>query len=125
LTAVATTTVELVRKDVEAGFARWLHAGDQGGFALDDRVPEIQTPITNGAVTAIPWRWTGRHESEHLGLRPTGHTVTVRGVTLVAFQPAGDPRFHRYVDWSNVFGQLGVTMATNPLVPRDTPRPVR
>jgi hypothetical protein len=84
----------------------------QGPFPGEFEIPEPFTdalPIGGREVTAVPWRWTGVHEGEFLGLRRTGLPVDVTGVTLLRAE--GDQLvFHRVVDWAALYGQIGVAV---------------
>jgi hypothetical protein len=81
----------------------------EGPFPGELTIPEPfadALPIGGGDVTAVPWRWTGVHEGEFLGLRRTGRPVDVTGVTLLRAE--GDALvFHRIVDWADLYAQIG------------------
>jgi hypothetical protein len=114
--------VSLVRRDVVAGLDKLFPAreddGEEGFRIAEDFAG--QAPITNDAVEAVVWTWTGRDTVGFGGLKPTRTQVVVRGVTLIE---RGDgetgPRVYRYVDWSQVAAQLGVGFTGRPVIHRN------
>ena len=61
------------------------------------------------------------------GLQATGRAVTVRGFTVMAVEfdeetQANKLSVHRHVDWTGLYGQLGLTV--NWRIPIDDPPPV-
>ncbi len=107
---------ELVQRDVELALAEVFEPVDGGGFALLDPVL-VDRPITNELMTAVPWRWTGKHtgRSALLPYQSTGRPVTVEGTTLVTEGEDGEPLFHRHVDWVGALGQIGITLTDRPV----------
>ena len=103
--------LELVNDDVTAGLAEYF-TPTQGflpaaGFAEGE-------PISNGRHTAIVWEYHGRHTAAFQGVQPTGREVVIRGTTVVDVSRRSRPVFHRYVDWLDVMGQLGMTSTHRP-----------
>lgn len=100
-----------VRRDVESGVGSWF--SPLAGFA--GREEFGSAPMTNESFTSVVWEYAGRHTAVFQGIQPTGREVMIRGVTVVDHTgPA--PRFHRYVDWLDLMGQLGVSAAMRPAV---------
>ena len=115
--------VSLVTKDVEIGLGNVFPAADDGGFALTEPFGDSD-PINNDAVEVIVWTWSGVDTEGFQQLQPTNAEVVVRGVTLVEHPERGDEAtFHRYVDWSEVAGQLGLGFTGRPTVDELPGRP--
>lgn len=94
-------------------------ADDQDGFAVAQELAAVRDdPITSAeqTYTAIPWTWSGRNEGARLlGLDPTGRRITVRGMTIVRMVD-DQPILHRYIDWLDVLGQMGVAIYGRPII---------
>jgi hypothetical protein len=91
-----------------------------GGFNLADPAPftrELAIQDQDGRVAAVAWEWkgidTGLFDAQRFF--PTREEVTVRGVTLVSEGPEG-PLFNRYIDWLDVFTQVGIMVSPRPIV---------
>jgi hypothetical protein len=63
----------------------------------------------------VAWTYQAKHTGSFAGIQPTGRTVTVRGATLVDWS-SGDPLFYRYIDWLDLFQQIGLSMSGRPVV---------
>ena len=100
----------LVRDDIEAGLGGAFSGGD--GFSIPGAFADLP-PITGGARTAVVWEYHATHTDFFQGVGPTGRPVTIRGVTVVD-RSGPQPLFHRYVDWLEVMGQLGLTSTHRP-----------
>jgi hypothetical protein len=100
---------ELIGNDVTASLGKFFTA--TAGFRRPE--PFAGEPISNDTHTAIVWEYTGVHTEPINGIRPTRREVTVRGVTIVDHS-GKEPAFHRYIDWAEVMGQLGLTVTGRP-----------
>ena len=120
--------VEVVRGDVESVLGTRLSSDvENGGFTLAEPAAftnEIPIQDPDGRVSAIAWEWKGidvglfndpELEEQHRVFAPTGAEVTVRGVTLVT-QTDDGPILHRYIDWLDVFTQVGITISPRPII---------
>jgi hypothetical protein len=106
------TAQELVRDDVMDGLSFAFEP--TGGFGLLKSFDGKELPA--GAVTFVPWQFSCRHVGEFLGIEATGREATIVGATAIEYRGDSEPMFHRFIDWANVFAQLGVTMAARPIV---------
>jgi hypothetical protein len=86
------------------------------GFAVAEPFASTEGDVTNGTVSALAWTWSGRDTEGFNGLGPTGEKIVVRGVTVVE-ERAGELLFHRYIDWTDVAGQLGLGFVGRTSVP--------
>ena len=100
------TEVEtLVANDVTSGLAdQFTPSGP--GFQLISG-PEWDTPITNGAVAVVVWRFTATPTSALIGDNITPEEVQIDGTTHV-IGDLGDPTLMRYVDWISAYSNLGL-----------------
>jgi hypothetical protein len=107
----------LIRDDVTASLEKFFTT--TRGFNRPE--PFTGEPIANETHTAIVWEYSGVHTEPINGIRPTQREVTVRGVTIVD-HTGKEPAFHRYIDWAEVMGQLGLTITGRPIAtpPFDT-----
>src|SRR4051794_20105869 len=112
----------LVRRDIQAGLA----GGDDRAPAAftavarrdsDDNGVLYANAITGGQFTAVEWAFRGEHTSEFAGIPATNREVTIHGVTIVR-QRGDTTTFRRYVDWSAVMAQLGVSASFRPAYER-------
>jgi hypothetical protein len=81
--------------------------------------PEYRDQLMhNERFVAVPWSVTATHIGTFVELERTGRTVVIEGVTIVKVPPTDDgtPEFQRYIDWSAVFGQLGVALTGRPIL---------
>jgi hypothetical protein len=105
------TPFELASEDIQRGFAEAfepLSDGDDGPFLPPKSLRDIDA-ITNGAHTAVAWEYRCRHVDWFNGAPPTGNEVTLRGTTIV--DTSGDEAtYRRYIDWLDLYVQLGFTM---------------
>src|SRR5665213_1161116 len=104
---------DLVAMDVEQGIGRYFAATD--GFIPLPGFTE-SGPISNDRYTAQMWEYRGVHSAAFQGISATGNPVVVRGVTVVDGRDSNDPKFHRYIDWLEVMGQIGLTSTARPAV---------
>jgi hypothetical protein len=65
-----------------------------------------EEPLSNGAMTAVPWEYTGTAAVRLRGEGQPNREVTIRGVTIVEGE-GENAVFRRYVDWAEVWAQLG------------------
>jgi hypothetical protein len=112
--------VEEVRKDVEIVLRERLSPIEGGGFTLAEPAAfasELAIQDQEGRVAAVAWEWKGADVGlfDQQRFFPTQEEVTVRGVTLVSEGPEG-PLFHRYIDWLDVFTQVGIMVSPRPIV---------
>ena len=110
-------------------------AGLTGPFEVDPKSFEVRSEFSdpimeNGAFSTVPWSVTATHVGStpvdgdtdpqtFVGLAETQRTVVIEGVTIVKHPLEGtrdEPEFRRYIDWSAVLAQLGVTMTGRPLL---------
>jgi hypothetical protein len=143
---------ELVRNDIRRGLAG--DAVGPDGTPAGDRKPDASfTPVRGDAdqsrdgivyanaitgdrgTTAVEWAFRCRHVRTFGGILPTNRELTIYGVTIV--RTRGEKlEFRRYVDWSMVMTELGVSAGFRPAVnsldeipgfdtaQRRTPKPV-
>jgi hypothetical protein len=120
--------VEAVRSDVETVLGARLSMDVQnGGFALAEPATftnELPIQDPDGRVSVVVWEWKGidvglfndpERDEHRRRIAPSGAEVIVRGVTLVTETEDG-PLLHRYVDWLDVFSQVGITVSPRPIV---------
>jgi hypothetical protein len=108
----------LIRDDVEKSLKRYFSPTD--GFTIPEPFIGAQ-PIANQTHTAVVWEYAGVHTHAFHGIEATQRSVVVRGATIVD-QSGETALFHRYIDWSEVMGQLGLAITGRPAVdaPFDT-----
>jgi hypothetical protein len=91
--------------------------GANDGDAIDPRPLHDADEV----IHVVPWAWTGVDSRGLFELGATGERVTLRGVTFVTRVDAHDDddargfQLYRYVDWLDVFGQAGISIATRPI----------
>jgi SnoaL-like polyketide cyclase len=99
-------SVTATREDLEKGL--------QSAFTvmppIDMGSPVNADLLQNDKYAAVQWTLTAQHTKPFCGIAPTGRVVVIEGLTIVELpQKDGDePQFMRFIDWSKVFGQLGV-----------------
>ena len=78
-----------------------------GRLVLPDGLDELsRAPLSSGSIHAVPWEFHGIATVSRRGVEGQ-KDVIISGVTVVT---DGEPReFRRYVDWANVWAQLGVS----------------
>ena len=113
---------ELVRRDIQAGLASERKDAPAPFAALqtehsDENGVLYANAITGGALTAIEWAFQCRHVAPFGGIPATGRDLTIYGVTIVRVR-GGATTFRRYVDWSAVMVDLGVTASFRPAYER-------
>lgn len=96
-----------VRDDVVDGLQEWF-APNPEGFALRDDLHTYGS-IQNSNVTAVVWRYHTQPIHPAWGLSGD-RDVFVHGATFVE-QTGDGPRFSRYIQWHEVFADLGVAAA--------------
>jgi hypothetical protein len=106
----AETEVELlVRQDVERGLEEW--------FEPEDTQFQVRTdlldagPIANGEMTAVAWRFTATPRRSVWGVAADRGAVEVHGTTFCRSRDGADAEFSRYIDWHQLFVDLGVAAA--------------
>lgn len=116
----AARIVELVEEDVTVVLRGDLPADPElegGGFTLAEPTSfarDLAIRDERGTVAAVAWQWKGIHRGL-FGIAPTNEVVIVRGATLVAGTDE-EPALHRYIDWLDVLGQIGMTVSPRPIV---------
>jgi hypothetical protein len=105
------SALTLVQADVEEAMRPFFPPTDRG-FTVPKPFDEAAA-ITSGRFSAVVWEYYGAHQAEFQGVLPTGLPVVVRGATIVDHETEV---FHRYVDWTDVMGQLGLTATMRPVV---------
>ena len=110
--------MDLIREDVEQNLGRYFAPTE--GFNIPEPFIRAEA-IANQTQTAVVWEYSGVHTHEFHGLKATKQDVVVRGATIVD-QSGETVLFHHYVDWSEVMGQLGLSITGRPAVdaPFDT-----
>src|SRR5437016_2672293 len=83
---------------------------------IDTDSPVNAPVLTSDTYAAVVWSLSAVHTGTFVGLEATGLPVRIDGVTLIQVpQTDGDdPQYMRFIDWSEVFGQLGVAMTGRP-----------
>ena len=102
-----------VEKDVIAGLGETFRVGE---FRVAPNFREV--PMANDAFAAVPWSVTTVHDQTFAGVHSTGSTIEIEGITIVKL-PLNDseaPTFQRYIDWSRVLAQLGVSITGRPVI---------
>jgi hypothetical protein len=114
---------DLVRRDISAGLAGGQQDSDGAPFtalATDRNNGDgivYANAITGGAFTAVEWAFECEHTGPFGGIPTTYRTLTIYGVTIV--RTRGEKvTFRRYVDWSAVMAELGVTASFRPAYER-------
>ena len=105
------SATDLVRDDVVEGLGAAFEPTT--GFAVLDALAG-KAPATADDVTFVPWQYGGLHVGSFHGVAPTGRAVLIVGTTAVDVGRSEEPEFHRFVDWANVFAQLGLTVNARP-----------
>src|SRR5690349_1665089 len=108
--------INATKEDIKAGLSGPFEI-DEGTFNVESNF--LDPPMQNANFVAVPWSVTATHVGLFVDLVPTGRTVVIEGVTIVTQRADDDPRppeFQRYVDWSAVFGQLGVALTGRPIL---------
>jgi hypothetical protein len=88
--------------------------------AEDENTPIGDAPLHRQKQTsAVAWRYYGIDDKGVNGLAPTKNEIVIRGVTV--FAPANDATgegslYHRYIDWLDVYAQLGLALGGRPVV---------
>jgi steroid delta-isomerase-like uncharacterized protein len=76
--------------------------------------------IGKGNLAALEWVFTGTHQGELMGQKPTNKKVGYRGVSLVTFAPDGKvKRESTYFDMGTMMGQLGLGPKGQPVRPAE------
>jgi hypothetical protein len=130
-----TSIEELVRRDIQRGLAGQNIRPDGKRASSDEQPQGSFTPIsrsnqaggddgilyanaiTGGAFTAVEWAFQCQHTAPFAGVPPTYRELTIYGVTIVR-QRGEKTTFRRYVDWSGVMSELGVTASFRPAYER-------
>ena len=76
--------------------------------------PAVLGGGSDGDSTAVAWTWSGLFDRAVQGIQPSGATIEVEGVTVVTGR-AGDREYRRYIDWSDVQAQMGLSVVTKPV----------
>jgi hypothetical protein len=114
---------DLVRRDIEAGLAGGKERLAAAPFTPVPRLGSgddgvlYANAITGGQFTAVEWAFSGQHVAEFAGIPASNREVTIYGVTIVR-QRGDTMTFRRYVDWSAVMVELGVSASFRPAYER-------
>jgi len=108
---------QFVEDDVKSGLGRWFESfTDEHGDGWTPSEPfKSEQPMTNGALTTVPWSYRCRHIDWFQNAPPTGKPLTIVGVSIVDHS-TDDPSVSRHVDWLSVMYQLGYTLYLRQLV---------
>jgi hypothetical protein len=108
--------------DALAATQKDLVEGLDGPFTINPGAIRVDSPVNekvleNNTYAAVVWSLQATHTGEFAGLMATNREVTIEGVTLIQKPPddKGEPQFMRFIDWSQVLGQLGVSMSGRPM----------
>jgi hypothetical protein len=105
--------IQLVGTDVTEGLKAMFEPTD--GFRVREA---FEGGIGDDVVAAVPWEYDCSHTGDFQGVFPTGRPMRIEGLTIVD-QRGDQPAFTRYIDWTAVFGQLGMTVSTRVAVGED------
>ena len=95
---------DLARRDLEEGLRQF-------SFARFD----IQDDLSPAAgVDVVAWEAAAEHVGAWMGAPATRLPVVIQGVTFIKHDEDGQPRFRRYIDWLDLFNQLGLNGAMRP-----------
>ena len=90
-----------------------------GSFEIQD-LPDGSAVLPRSAEesssVAVLWTWSGVHDRPTQGITATGAEVSVEGVTIVSGRP-GNRSYRRFIDWSDVWSQIGLGIGTRPGIP--------
>lgn len=103
---------EAIRDDIVRGLHDWFD-GDEDGFRLRDDVHAAGS-LRNDGFEAVVWRYVATPRPSSWG-RAGGTPVEIHGVTIVERAADGGPRFSRYIDWREVYAQMGIAAAARPV----------
>jgi hypothetical protein len=111
MTMDASEALALVKEDVANGLSPFFPEFDNGtdkGFYQEHRWND--EPLAGSDRWAFPWLWSGRHEVSFQGVVATNKIVTIRGTTVVDDHDKATV-VERYIDWLDVFNQLGIGLS--------------
>jgi hypothetical protein len=107
---------EAARDDVVRGLDAWFTPAPDRDDAWRFRADvEEHGELGNGRVVVVAWRYEAEPREDVWGVAARRGPVRVDGVTFVDLEADDDARFARYVDWHQVFTQLGVAAAGHPV----------
>jgi hypothetical protein len=90
-----------------------------GSFEIQD-LPDGSAVLPRSddesSSVAVLWTWSGVHDRPTQGVTATGAEVSVEGVTIASGRP-GDRSYRRFIDWSDVWSQIGLSIGTRPGIP--------
>jgi hypothetical protein len=124
--------VRLVATDVVTGFAgtdlRGRAAGGREAIFTPDPIREGAAfvwaePFASdgvmeaGPFAAVVWEYHSVHTGPFQGVEATEQPVVIRGTTIVQ-RKGRQTTFHRYIDWADVFVQLGMAVTSRAVVPQ-------
>jgi hypothetical protein len=130
---------QAVEDDVKAGLARYFPEDPRRGPEAPtyERLPVFDRESEGAQYHVVRWRYHGHHDPDP-SLRdragnparqvkrassPTGNPVTVDGLTVVERNLDGKVRLQRFVDWLNVYAQLGIAFEGRPVGMGRDPEP--
>jgi hypothetical protein len=134
----------MVEQDVTASLALYFPPDPQRQSDVPTaytRLPvfdDVANDVTEGITRSdspeyhlVRWQYRGHHDPEvsvrdrdpsvpdanraRRGSFPTGNPVTVDGLTIVEHGSDGTLRMRRFVDWLNVYAQLGMAFEGRPI----------
>ncbi len=102
-----------VREDVVRGLDEWFEPADgDAGSAWAYRADlERAGVLGNGQVVVVAWRYRADPRPSVWGGAAERGPVEIDGVTFVDLEADDGTRYSRYIDWHDVFTQLGVAAA--------------
>jgi len=64
--------------------------------------------VAEGDKVAVRWTWKGKHESEYMGVPPTGKQVTITGISILRIKGGKIVEEHAEIDNLGMMQQLGM-----------------
>jgi len=78
----------------------------------------LRATATDPVVEGMSFIWSGTDSVGIHGLAPSYRPVTIRGfIVRVPGQGGDDDAYHRYIDWLDVYAQMGQTMHSRTPIP--------
>ncbi len=118
-TAEPDDVLAAVRADTDLVLGELFTPSATRPFEVDD-LPDgpALLPLSEdeSSSVAVVWTWRGLHDRPTQGISATDVEVTVEGVTVVSGRP-GNRSYRRFIDWSDVWSQIGLSIGTRPVIP--------
>src|SRR5262245_8511800 len=105
-----------INEDLKAGFGEVFETIEDAravGVFADRSIGDGAD--TGNQVSVVAWEWQVRHMGYLNYLAPTGKEVTMRGVTVVD-ESTGERLYSRYIDWLQLYAELGAVAMVRPPV---------